>query len=413
MKIRVLDTRHFGTMFGKPIFLAESEMEALDGCPVCGDTAHQDVVAQSEGSQSRGLALSQCRSCGHGYLSRRPSANWYQRYYSNDWDTGRVTSKSISGGLKENIVQSLRKITVLRRLYRGLREVISPPDYTHSLERENLITMLTGIGNARGMKFLPRGSRVLEIGCGYGGALAIFKEIGFKAIGTEASPHRVAFCRDRGMNVVETSIEDISMVAAHGPFDVIYSSHVFEHILDISGLMTQLGGLVAEHGYIYIEVPNSSVAEGLGKFLHYPYHCHVFSAASLTRLLERYGFRTVRLKMDVNLQVIACKGVEAFDFPPFPPQSSVMGLLRGGGTWTSEKGPLRMFFDDFDVRIQREDDGRVVYQRSRPYATKTRMEGEVPILGRDFIVEVEDAAETQPVRWVHSTPQAPIWMKFQ
>jgi SAM-dependent methyltransferase len=287
------------------------------------------------------------------------------------------------------------------------------PGVAHSLERENLMAMLTGIGNAKDVKCLPSDYRVLEVGSGYGGALSRFGELGFRAIGTEASRHRVESCRMQGLDVVETSIEDISALAAGGPFDLAYSSHVFEHILDLTGLMAQLASMVVDGGYIYIEVPNTSVAEGLLKLLHYPYHCHAFSAASLVKLLERHGFRTVRVRMDVNLHVLACKGIAPLDFPEFAPQSNLAGLLRGGGTWTRERGRLAVFFDDFEVKIEREYDRNVIYQRPRPYATKTLLKNGVPVLGREFVVEIEDASEPSFVQWVHPTPRPPIWMKYQ
>jgi SAM-dependent methyltransferase len=413
MKIRVHEARHFGTMFGAPIFLADADMDELSACPVCDDTERQQLAAQSEGAEFRGLSFTECGSCWHGYLSRRPSAEWYQRYYSAEWDTGRVTAQPAAIGLSDRAVAVLKKAPGLRRLYRGLRDIVSPPRNTHSLERENLMAMLAGIGNAKGMKFLPRGYRVLEIGSGYGGALTLFNELGFAAVGTEASPHRVEFCRMRGLDVVETSIEDVSALSRQGPFDLVYSSHVFEHILDLSGLMSQLAPMVADGGYIYIEVPNTSVAEGLLKLLHYPYHCHAFSSSSLGKLLERHGFGTVRVHMDVNLHVLACKGIATFDFPAFPSHSNISGLLRGNGAWTHERGRQRMLFDDFDVKIKCEDDGRVVYQRPRPYATQTLLKDGVPILGREFILEVEDASAPSLVRWVHPTAQAPIWMKYQ
>jgi hypothetical protein len=116
--------------------------------------------------------------------------------------------------------------------------------------------------------------------------------------------------------------------------------------------------------------------------------------------------------MDVNLHVVACKGIAAFDFPDFVPHSNISGLLRGNGSWVNERGKIRVVFDDFDMKIERED-GRVLHQRSRPYATKPLLKEGVPILGREFLLEVEDVSEPSLVRWVHPTLQSPIWMKYQ
>lgn len=277
-----------------------------------------------------------------------------------------------------------------------------------------MLCMLAGLGSAGAIKQLAQGGRVLELGSGHGGALSILKEAGFEAVGTEASEYRVAQCRERGLDVVQTPIDDLSAVASRGPFDFLYSCHVVEHLLDPFGTLEQAVALVRDGGYVYLEVPHAAVAEGLVKLLHYPLHSQVFCISSMTALLGRMGLTVTRIHADVNLHVVAQKGVDDFDFPSLRGSADPLGFLRGSGRWLESPGQLSIYFDDWHVRIERPD-GDLVYDRARPYATRPYQPGKPSPLGRTFAVDVQKAGDDEfwPIRFIHAGDRAPIWMKYQ
>ena len=49
----------------------------------------------------------------------------------------------------------------------------------------------------------PRGGSVAEIGCGHGSLVTVMGARGYRARGVELSPSAVAFCRSKGLDVIE------------------------------------------------------------------------------------------------------------------------------------------------------------------------------------------------------------------
>lgn len=417
MNIRILEVRHLGNVFGSPIFLSAGDIEEVKTCPACTDGQDQHLIAVAEGKEARGIALARCGACSHVYLSRRPSKDWYQRYYADEWDTGRLTKsdQSPTARIRSFLHRTLRGIEPARRLYKAARTLVASetPEPTTSFQREAVLSMLVGLGSARDMRALPIGSHILEIGSGYGGALAIFKSAGFSAIGTEASTHRARFCESQGYHIVQTPIDNLDAVKAFGPFDFVYSAHVVEHLLDPARLLAEVAPLLKDGGYVYFEVPNAGIAEHIVKLLHYPVHCNAFSPSSMTHMLARQGFRPVRMLVDANLHAIARKEPTGSDFAVSGTGVEAKDLLRGNGEWLRHQGQIRIFFDDFDMRITGEPGGDVLYELSNPYSNRAATESSRPNYGREYWAEVQPGAEKWPVRCIHDTPKAPMWMKFQ
>jgi SAM-dependent methyltransferase len=74
-------------------------------------------------------------------------------------------------------------------------------------------------------------ARVLEVGCGHGGYVALLGWAGFEAVGTELSPLAASFAQEAfGAKVLTGLIEDQNF--KEGSFDVIVLNDVIEHLPD-------------------------------------------------------------------------------------------------------------------------------------------------------------------------------------
>jgi cyclopropane-fatty-acyl-phospholipid synthase len=81
------------------------------------------------------------------------------------------------------------------------------------------------------------GTRLLDIGCGYGRVLEQARERGARAIGITISAPQVASCRARGLDVRELSYRNIFRGGAdswHGAFDAIVANGSIEHFVQVS-----------------------------------------------------------------------------------------------------------------------------------------------------------------------------------
>lgn len=174
-----------------------------------------------------------------------------------------------------------------RRAYQSLEEILASPapdpmwfDYAMS-------------SRARGRDFvsfvrpLLTGSekRYLDVGCGFGGCLAAFAELGMDVCGIEIDPERAAFskatCRDVGLgdNVHHLSILADGAEEKLGRFDVITCLDVIEHVLDVPDALARMSRLLNPGGTLILEIPNKDSVN----FVSSDGHFNLFGITLLNR----------------------------------------------------------------------------------------------------------------------------------
>ena len=99
-----------------------------------------------------------------------------------------------------------------------------------------------------------RPGKVLDIGCGCGNSLDVWKMVGWQTFGSEISETPVEICKTRGHNVA-LSFEPWSEFAGE-KFDWITLDNVLEHIDAPEQFLVSLKGILAKDGIVTICVPN-------------------------------------------------------------------------------------------------------------------------------------------------------------
>lgn len=94
--------------------------------------------------------------------------------------------------------------------------------------------------------------RVFDIGCGAGGVLVPFKEVGFQCFGCDFGSDYLERGRQAGLTL-ETG--DYHSLEKYAPANVIVASHVLEHCLDPIEELKGWASLLSDDGLLYIEVP--------------------------------------------------------------------------------------------------------------------------------------------------------------
>ena len=163
---------------------------------------------------------------------------------------------------------------------------------------EDILEEIEELAGARG--------RILDIGCHTGFFSKIARDRGWTVTGVDVSETMVEIARaEFGLNAIAG---DWTSMAFEAPFDVIYCSHVIEHIPDPVRWMRCFRERLAPNGLLCIETPNMQSIDRLWKRLlkrlrlrrnrwahgRTPDHLYEPCTRSMVPFLERNGFEVLR-----------------------------------------------------------------------------------------------------------------------
>jgi len=223
----------------------------------------------------KGLGIVECIGCGLTFMSPRPTQEEYVHFY----ETAGIYSVDSYSKRAERRTEFYR-----RRL--------------QAIERER---------RAKG--------KWLEIGCATGSFLQMAREAGWRVTGTEVSkPFQEHAVNRLGLDVrCGPSLAVCGFSSAE--FDVIYSAHVFEHLLDPMATLVEVRRIIKPSGLLVLEVPyqfyslrdrlrRSLIAltgrTGQGRFyspvFSAVHHVYFFSPRTLSAMVNKAGFSVLRLR---------------------------------------------------------------------------------------------------------------------
>ena len=234
----------------------------LAHCPVCGSTAiHPSLTGLYDdryGYPGR-FDLCACADCGHQFLAAVFPEEKLQQLYTRYYPRSR---RSLDDWRPHRELGALRLW-----LARGRNAVF---------------------------RWVPRGVKVLDVGCGFGESLGYHRARGCEVWGVETDENilRVA---ERFAFKVRVGV----FRAADFPrdyFDSVTLDQVIEHAADPVTLLRDAAAVLRPGGTVLVSTPNaqSLMARGLGpRWVHWhtPYHLQLFSKRSLTRAAEAAGLR--------------------------------------------------------------------------------------------------------------------------
>ena len=124
-------------------------------------------------------------------------------------------------------------------------------DYTEGIYHENPDTSYEQAQRNQAEYLLDQigcgeGSRVLDIGCGYGRLLRVTAERGGRAVGITISPEQVRSCRRRGLDVHLANYRDLPP-DWNARFDAVVANGSIEHFAQPQDAVQQAGDRVYRH----------------------------------------------------------------------------------------------------------------------------------------------------------------------
>ncbi len=240
-------------------------------CPACG--TRQTTFAWTKYE----LTYVSCNECRTVYINPRPPPAVLEDYYRNS----------------EN--------------YAYWNDVIFPA--SENARREKLFVprakRLVEICQRHGIA----GGTLLEVGSGFGTFGQEVSKLGYfkRFVAVEPTPGLAATCRKRGLEVIESPIEQVTL--ADGSVDVIASFEVVEHLFSPKDILTKAHRLLRPGGVMVVSVPACSgfdvmVLKEKSSSVDVE-HLNYFHPASLSRLFSSCGFDTLEVqtpgKLDAEL----------------------------------------------------------------------------------------------------------------
>jgi methionine biosynthesis protein MetW len=149
---------------------------------------------------------------------------------------------------------------------------------------------------------IPKGARVLEIGCGTGSLSRIVADTcGAEVVGIEPDSQRAERAKTRGLEV-HVGYLSSELIHEIGVFDVVLLADVLEHVPNPHAMLSLSRQALKPGGAVIISVPNVahwSVRANLlrGKFKYESHgimdatHLRWFTAVSIRSLVASSGFK--------------------------------------------------------------------------------------------------------------------------
>ena len=287
-------------MCDKPLQTWPSEqLEVLEKCPACGSynkrTLESELIDWLPDSPTGLWKMMSCTDCGIAYLSPRPDRESIKNAYINYY-----THTSDKDDLVHNYPRSIKNY-VSKKYYSVTGKSGSYLDYViYAMMRMLFPISLYLDAKSRHIftvKNMP--GKLLDIGCGNGEYLRFASRFGWNVVGVDFDGSAVSEARSGGLDV---RLGSIDVIDRKEKFDFITLSHVVEHVYDPAELIRTCYSLLNDGGTLWLETPNiESMGYALYKSnwrgLEPPRHVMLFNQASLSEILLKSGFVSVKQKL--------------------------------------------------------------------------------------------------------------------
>ena len=231
------------------------------------------------------FSYNSCLRCGTLYMSPRPSDELLNSFYRQS------------------------------KLYAYWNEYIFPA--SESSRNENIFKPRVDRVAVESRKYLTRFDRFLEVGAGYGTfsnelrSRGLFKEID----SLELTPSLAESCRRRGLNVIEKSVEELSV---DDYYDAIASFETLEHLFSPRDFIRRCGRMLRSKGVLFMSMPSCEGFDvqvlGASSSSIDHEHINLFNPSSISRLLTDEGFRVLDVFTpgEIDIDIVRNKVSEGF-----------------------------------------------------------------------------------------------------
>jgi ubiquinone/menaquinone biosynthesis C-methylase UbiE len=158
-------------------------------------------------------------------------------------------------------------------------------------------------------KYFDKPGELIDLGCGQGEIIEEFKKLGYRVKG------------------VDFPIVDLEkkLPFKNNIYDYVVCKFVFEHIMNINGLIFEIYRILKPGGKVIVLTDNAVI--DLEGFLEDPTHKTLFSLKRLKNLALLNNLKIIDLRKWRNIPYIWRYTLKAFDFT-FPFSKQIIGVFK-------------------------------------------------------------------------------------
>ena len=242
-------------------------------CIVCGNLVPSNIIGNvtehEYNTTDFSFKINLCSVCNLVSLYPRLYYSSFKTIYPNDYYTNRYIMKNNEHNCNSILLKYFYKKNI-NSFHQKLKPLLG--------KRNNVI-------------------KILDVGCGVGNHLDIFKEIFPNSLtfGVEPNKKAAVIAIKKGHSVFIQSFEELE--SQSNEYDLIYSSHVIEHVEDPVYFMKKCSILTKADGYTLIETPNTDCIDfklfksGTWGGNHTPRHWYLFNIENFRLLSKKVNLK--------------------------------------------------------------------------------------------------------------------------
>ncbi|MCK4553856.1 class I SAM-dependent methyltransferase [Candidatus Parcubacteria bacterium] len=264
-------------------------------CPLCGSKKIEKFYEGIDKYYSgRHVECAVCNDCSLIFLNPRPTEEEYKEWY-------------------ESVFQDKRRnINTVEQVVAG---IVRKNKYKNKLRE---------LGYFK--NFADKNAKCLEIGCGWGTLAKVVKDkfdceidvIEPSKLGAKVAQEYF------NLNVYNETFESFSdRDYGSKKYDLIYSYHVFEHIIEPNVFLEKVKKLLGVKGILLLALPDTLRPEQPSERLFHIDHCFYYTKKTLEMMLNKHGFKNLKFwkcatdmkiicAMDESVKKIAFKNSEEY-----------------------------------------------------------------------------------------------------
>jgi SAM-dependent methyltransferase len=245
-------------------------------CHLCGLDDTQVLFQKRDklGIADDEFQVVECRGCGLLYVNPRPTEAEMEKLYPETYSW------------KETLVADSFPTKWVRRLEKG---------YRYHLLRDEVSKVVRFTGR--------RSGRVLDVGCGTGDRLDVFRSKGFETYGVETSDSANYAREHLSLNVAKGDLFSVSFPDRF--FDIVTLYNVLEHTHDPTRVCDEIHRILKDDGFLVAQVPNKNslqykIFKEKWAAFDVPRDLYYFGTEILRSLLGKAGFTVTKMDYFMN-----------------------------------------------------------------------------------------------------------------